>query len=184
MCAVNVVLAKLFTCSQKCPVLGLFVGCCCLLLTVTLVSHNWPTVPLFVNARISNTQSKSIHSSKRQLCNFAFFRQATLANEHAMDMRWISSRPSEKLPYLYKPLVCSVSESLADTAMCFEKSGVRSILVLGDSNGDRYYRGLVQLLEAAQYRCVLQRQELSPENQMPDPRYYTVNTGISLSDIR
>ena len=87
----------------------------------------------------------------------------------------------------FKPELCSlptVKDNLKLTS-CFPKNEIKRILMLGDSNGMRYYLAMRNILRRSlNLNCSIVKQEVVSSTNEPDGSYYIKGTNLSLNDIQ
>ena len=66
---------------------------------------------------------------------------------------------------------------------CKIKKNISSIVILGDSNGGRYWYAMHRLLTSNRWKCITLKQEQPTENGLPDPKYFVKEPAIPLGDI-
>ena len=67
---------------------------------------------------------------------------------------------------------------------CEMKKNVSKIVILGDSNGIRYWNALIGLLRIDGWNCTTVKEEQPTEPGIPDPTYFVRKPTIPLEDIR
>lgn len=90
---------------------------------------------------------------------------------------------------IYQPKICKfeyqMSKDLPPTLMekCATEKGLSKILIFGDSNGKKHHKATIDLLKTSGFSCKTIKQESPPGKKMPDVKYFTRDTNISLADI-
>jgi len=127
------------------------------------------------NKVISRTDQLRIHldqtNPNRTLCTGELLRAYVARNDSFYgDGVWYVPEVPEDAQFY--PDLCRFQNSAASFRNCHNK-GIRNILLSGDSNGRKYFNGLLNYFEQNRWKCTVTRKETSPGKQK-EKRYFMV----------
>ena len=152
--------------------------------TLILMLALWLVVLLFINDEDTGKQltvdhQRILYSSVRKPCTMADIQTYISRNDFFPDKgTWIMNK---RKPIRWSPDLCTFQNTThnIDVDQCFRKKTVSRVLVLGDSNGLRYFSALNKFFK----NCKMVRQEGGRPRE-PDVTYFSTNSNVSKSDLR
>ena len=131
------------------------------------------------NRTLKNVMVNTGIRPEKDLCTLSLIRKHSLDTGHFLEKgNWTMTH--NNTDGSYSPDMCVIPQILDAPGMktCFQEKRVRRILILGDSNGLRMYKGLLEHLLKAGVVCSQVKKEITHGGKIPDINYFASGTGL------